>query len=122
MKSVRVALALLVITLCAVIANSIVLRHTFDAITDKVEKTDDSDISAAHEQYTKIFDEFKEKEWFISFTVNHEDLTNVEDALSEIIGATKAGDIDAVITIKSRLTNSLEHLSRLSGINIESIF
>ena len=65
MKSVRVALALLVITLCAVIANSIVLRHTFDAITDKVEKTDDSDISAAHEQYTKIFDEFKEKEWFI---------------------------------------------------------
>ncbi len=122
MKSVRVALALLVITLCAVIANSIVLRHTFDAITDKVEKTDDSDISAAHEQYTKIFDEFKEKEWFISLTVNHEDLTNVEDALSEIIGATKAGDIDAVITIKSRLTNSLEHLSRLSGINIESIF
>ena len=122
MKSVRVALALLVITLCAVIDNSIVLRHNFDAITDKVEKTDDSDISAAHEQYTKIFDEFKEKEWFISLTVNHEDLTNVEDALSEIIGATKAGDIDAVITIKSRLTNSLEHLSRLSGINIESIF
>ena len=107
MKSVRVALALLVITLCAVIANSIVLRHTFDTLTDKVEKTDDSDIAAAHVKYTEIFDEFKEKEWFISLTVNHEDLTNVEDALSEIIGATEAGDIDGVITIKSRLMNSL---------------
>lgn len=122
MRSVKVAFILLAITLCAVILNSIMLRTTFNELTDNVREVDDTDLAAAHEKYTEIFDRFKQKEWLISLTVNHEDLTSVEESLSEIIGAAKTGDADGVATIKSRLINSLEHLSRLSGINIESIF
>ena len=122
MKSVIIAFVLLAVTLSAVITNSFILKNSFNKLTEDVQSVDDEDLAAAHEKYTEIFDNFKKKEWYISLTVNHEDLTSVEDALSEITGAAEAGDGDAVMTIKSRLINSLEHLSRLSGINMESIF
>jgi hypothetical protein len=61
-------------------------------------------------------------EIFVSLTVSHEDLTNIEEMLSEIDGAITAKDKDAVIIAKSRFESAVLHLGQLSALNIESIF
>ena len=53
--------------------------------------------------------------------MSHDDLTNIEEAFAEIIGAARAGNEIGLITLKSRLRDSLEHLGRLSSINLDSI-
>lgn len=121
MKTVKIAGALLIITLLAVIINSITLRSMLADILERVTEAEEQNMSIAYEEYTEIFDYFKGKEPLISLTVNHEDLTAIEDGFAEIIGAAEAGDKEGLLMVKSRLKSSIEHLRRLSGINLESI-
>ena len=88
--------------------------------TAKIE-IGDSDIQAVERSVRALYDEFKKKETFISLTVNHEDLTRIEESFSEIIGYLSVGNADDAMVIKNRLLDSLEHLRRLSGFNIDSI-
>jgi hypothetical protein len=53
--------------------------------------------------------------------VSHSDLSEIEGAFAELIGAAEAKDEESVIIAKSRLTNALMHLRRLSIIGIEGI-
>jgi hypothetical protein len=122
MKTVKVAAILLVATLLTVIINSTVLKIIIDEITDEVIAAEEEDADAAYGEYSEIFEKYKKKASYISLTVNHEDLTDIENSFAEIIGAAKSGDIDGVITIKSRLISALTHLGRLTGINLDSIF
>ena len=122
MKAVRVAAILLIITLLAVVINSIVLKVIIDEITDEVVKAEEEDAELALKEYSEIFEKYKKKSSYISLTVNHEDLTDIENSFAEIIGAARGGDMVGVITIKSRLVSALTHLGRLTGINLDSIF
>ena len=122
MKTVKVAAILLVATLLTVIINSTVLKIIIDEITDEVIAAEEEDADEAYGEYSEIFEKYKKKASYISLTVNHEDLTDIENSFAEIIGAAKSGDIDGVITIKSRLISALTHLGRLTGINLDSIF
>ena len=122
MKAVRVAAILLIITLLTVVINSIVLKGIIDEITDEVVKAEEEDAELALKEYSEIFEKYKKKSSYISLTVNHEDLTDIENSFAEIIGAARGGDIVGVITIKSRLVSALTHLGRLTGINLDSIF
>ena len=122
MKMVRIAAILLVITLLTVIINSIVLKNIIDEILCDVTDADEEDAELAFNEYTEIYEKYKKMSSYISLTVNHEDLTDIENSFAEIIGAAKCQDIDGVITIKSRLVSALKHLRRLSGVNLDSIF
>ena len=121
MKSVRIAYTLLCFSLLAVITNSIVLNTLITQTLNSVNSISESNPQLAYEEYESIHEDFKSKEVYISLTVNHEDLTDVESSFAEIIGAAKANDEKAITTIKSRLIDSLEHLRRLSGISLDSI-
>lgn len=115
MKSVKMAAVLLVLTLAAVVANSIAVRNMIGGIVEDVKVADAS-------KYEQIFEDYKRMEAYISLTVDHEDMMNIELAFAELTGAVRAEDEESVTVIKNRLIYSLEHLRRLSGINIESIF
>ena len=122
MKMVRIAAILLVITLLTVIINSIILKNVIDEILHDVADADDDNAEHALNEYLEIYGKYEKLSSYISLTVNHEDLTDIENSFAEIIGAAKSGDLDGVITIKSRLISALKHLRRLSGINLDSIF
>ena len=47
---------------------------------------------------------------------------NIELGFAELIGMAKVGDSEGAQVTKSRLKYSLEHLKRLAGMNIDSIF
>lgn len=123
MKEKIIAFCLLFLVICFVLINTLVLDRQIKALYDDTAKIEmrDSDIQAAERSARALYDEFKKKETFISLTVNHEDLTRIEESFSEIIGYLSVGNADDAMVIKNRLLDSLEHLRRLSGFNIDSI-
>ena len=121
MKAVRSAYVLLCISILVVFINSLVLNRLISKTLDEVKMLPESLSAESHQEYERLYKDFKKKEQYISLTVNHEDLTEVESSFSEIVGAAKANDEEAFLTIKSRLIDALDHLRRLSGINIDSI-
>lgn len=121
MKLIKIAYAIFFTTLILVILNSVLLNSLISETITEVENAEENDTKKAEGEYEKIYKKFKVKETYIAITVNHEDMTNIEDAFSEVIGAAEAGDREGIITAKNRLIDALRHLKRLSGINIDSI-
>ena len=100
--------------------NSFFVSKTIEDIKEQLEDSPSNTESLS--LYSSIFDEYMKKQHFIGLTVNHEDLTNIEQEFHEILGAIEADDKESLIIAKSRLIGSLSHIRRLSGINADSIF
>ena len=106
-----------------VLVNTIVLDKQIKEVYARTEEMNISDenIEECEAKMRELYEDFKKRETFISLTVNHEDLTNIEESFSEIIGCLSVGDADGARITKNRLLDSLEHLRRLSGFNIDAI-
>lgn len=121
MKAVKIAISVFLILFVAIILNSLYISNRTEKIADEISKIDTNDLSKTKKRLEEICADFKKAEKFISITVSHDDLTNIEESFADIIGAAEAGMTANVITIKSRLEDALRHLGRLSSINIDSI-
>ncbi len=121
MRAFKIAAITLAILSGAIIANSFYIQHICSEYAKRVDSLRLDTPERAVEEVEALFGEFKKTERIVSISVNHDDLTNIEDCFSEMIGAAKAGDLESAVTTKSRLKNSLLHLGRLSGINLDSI-
>lgn len=122
MKSVRFAYTVFIILILAVIINSVAIEKIIDSISEEIVYAEECDMSIAKNEYSEIYEKYKKYKLYISLSIGHDDLSDIENTFSEIIGAAKAEDFAGVITAKSRLTDQLGHIRRLSGINIDSIF
>ena len=113
---------LLFAVILSVFFNTKILTDRIDKIIDETESLNlDAEINIATENANKIYTKYKSEEIFMSLTVSHDDLTNIEDCFVEMIASLDVSDVDGAKIAKSRLINSLEHLRRLSGFNIDSI-
>lgn len=122
MKSVIFAYIIFPLLLTLSLINSFALGNIIENIDAALSETDDSNPALAEEEYVRIYEEYKDVELYVSLSINHDDLSNLENAFAEIIGAARAGDKESVIIIKSRMNDYLRHIKRLIGINIDSIF
>ena len=120
MRAAIISLIILTLVLTAVILNSYFVSRSIHTLLEKL-KDAPSDTNN-YEIYAEIHDDFAKKQRFIGLTVSHDDLTNIEEEINEILGAIEADDKETLIIAKSRLIGSLSHLRRLSGINADSIF
>ena len=109
-----------VITVGFVITNTLVLNRQADEILKKTEMLNLQEEDAVV-QLNEAYAEFEAKVKYISISVNHEDLTNIEQCFAEIMGSLSVGDIDNAEITKYRLIDSLKHLRRLSGFTIDSV-
>ena len=121
MKLKKFAYAVLVCTVVLISINAFALGRIIDSVTAAVTEAEEKDTDAAENEYTEIYENFKKKERYISLTVNHNDLMNIENSFAELIGAARADDQESLVIAKSRLIDALGHLKRLSGINLDSI-
>ncbi|MBQ7333291.1 MAG: DUF4363 family protein [Clostridia bacterium] len=119
---VKLSYIMLFVLLFAVIFNAIYISRFTDKLYKLSTEDNGDDILSLASKFQKINEIYKKNEIFISLSVSHEDLTSIEEILSEIDGALSAGDKDAVIIAKSRFENAVLHLGQLSALNIESIF
>ena len=109
---------LLVITLVSI--NSVMLHNSITEFIEDAEGLSVNDDSA-YKEAERIKARFEERERFISLTVSHDDLTNIEECYAELVGYLQVDMQDEAEVTKSRLIDALLHLRRLSGINIDSI-
>ncbi len=117
----KAAYIILFLLIAAVILNSVFINRSVETIYSISSEGDDGSIEALGEKLEKIKDKYNKCELYISLSVSHDDLTDIETSLSEMEGAVKAHDIQAAIIAKSRFENALLHLARLSSFNFESI-
>ena len=110
----------LILTLGAVITNTVIIERN---VSEILRRVDELEVNATGTlDYAKsIREDFLDKLTYISLTVNHDDLTNIETGFAELIGYLEVEDYDGAHVTKSRLVDSLEHLWRLSGFNIDAI-
>ena len=120
MRDRMLSILLLTLIICFVVINTIIVERQIDETILAVEKLDIESEGAKHNA-EQIHNDFMAKQRYISLTVNHEDMTNIEDCFVEMIGFLSVNDTQNAEVAKYRLRNSLEHLRRLSGCNIDAI-
>lgn len=114
------AVAALVVTLSFVAVNTVMLVRGVDGFCREVCELDVCK-DGAYDEAVDIYGRFGRWETFISMTVSHDDLTNIESGFAEMIGMLEIGDTEGAAVAKSRLKDSFRHLRRLVGINLDSI-
>ena len=114
------ACLVLALTLGGVIANTVIIKKHVNEISTAVALLDEESDEALP-RAKGIQTDFKRRLTYISLTVSHDDLTNIESEFAELIGYLEVGDTDGAHVTKNRLIDSLEHLGRLSGFNIDAI-
>ena len=119
---VKLSYAILFALLLAVILNAVYISRFSEKLYSISSEESGENIDDFESKFNEIKKIYGDNEIFISLTVSHEDLTNIEEILSEIDGALKAKDKNAVIIAKSRFESAVLHLGQLSALNIESIF
>ena len=119
MKSLIFAYVMIIILLLAVILNSIMVSKSIKGIVEMIN--DVYDTSLNEERYQEIYDEYLKRQRFISLSIDHSYLGNVETGFTEVIAAAKIGEYSDLVIAKSRLLNALAHVRRLASINIDSI-
>ena len=120
MKIKIFAVCILVFTILAVTANTLIIKKQIEDTKLKILSLDPSDKSAL-EEARKTEAQFRRRITYISLTVTHDDLTVIEQAFAELVAYLEIGDADGAHVTKNRLLDSLEHLGRLSGFNIDAI-
>ncbi len=123
MKVKMLAIALLILVTGSALINTRILLRRIDSITDTVLNLNtEADAETSAKNARAAFEDFKHEEEYLSLTVNHNDLTDIEELFSEMIGHLEVLDRDSAQVTKNRLLDALSHLRRLSGFNISSIF
>ena len=122
MKVKILASLVLALTVGASAMNTYFLLQAIDRTADCVADLSlQGEPEALKKQAEMLFEDFKKREFFLSLTVSHEDLTDIESLFSEMIGYLSVKDTEGARMTKSRLNDALMHLRRLSGVNISSI-
>lgn len=124
MKTVIIAYTIVFIVIALVVLNSLFISYNIKEVirllnSESTMQKDDTEKLLS--VYNEIYDDYRRRQKFLSITVNHEDLTTIETEFEEILGSALADDKENIIIAKSRLIGALEHIRRLSGINIDSI-
>ena len=106
-----------------VFVNTIFLHSDIEKIYEAVNGLDirEGNCGSAMIDAEKALGILKKKELFMGLTVNHEDLSDIKNEFSELLGYLSVDDAKEAFVVKNRLKDSLSHLRRLSGFNIDAI-
>ena len=96
MKVKIFAFVLMGLLITSVTVNTCIVSSEMKKIQRAVDdiKFDESSIETSLLQANAAYSIYQEREIFLSLTVNHNDLTNIEDNFAEMIGNLMVGDSD----------------------------
>ena len=122
MKVKILSVVLLILLLAAVIINTALLTRRVDQITSEVQSVSMENTTDAMGRIMEIFDNYQRAEGFLSLTVSHNDLADINECFTELMAYLTLGNAEEASVAKSRLMDALLHLKRLSGWNIQAVF
>ena len=123
MKERAMAIVLLVVVIISVVTNTLLLCSKLDHIIYRIERLNfiETNNFETKTEAEEIYKEYQDYYLFLGLTVSHDDLTNIDNCFVELLGYISINNFDEATVAQSRLINSLEHLRRLCGFNIEAI-
>ena len=116
-RDVWIAAAILLLIVILAAANVLVSDAMLDDLLVEIDGVGADNTEKAEALEGK----FSRVAFFLSITINHDDLEDAEDLLAELTAAVKIGDGDQIEITKSRLRTALGQLRRLSAVGIDSI-
>ena len=116
-KSITVAAIILISLILLTLANVLICDRAITEIAEDAESISIGDTEKAE----TLKKDFRRAAFFLSITVNHDDIDEAHAELIELVCVAKSGDPTALEIAKSRLIAALDQLKRLSGIGIDSI-
>ena len=122
MKVKILSVVLLFFLLGAVIANTFFLTRKIEQIISDIQSAPTENTNDSIGRITEIFDNYQKAEGFLSLTVSHNDLSDINGYFTELMAYLSLGNAEEASVAKSRLIDALLHLKRLSGWNIQAIF
>lgn len=122
MKVKILSVVLLILLLAAVIINTALLTRRVDQIASEVQSVSMENTTDAMGRIMEIFDNYQRAEGFLSLTVSHNDLADINECFTELMAYLTLGNAEEASVAKSRLIDALMHLKRLSGWNIQAVF
>ena len=127
MKTFYFSLILFIIVFALIVSNSYFLNATLGALQTSLK-----DIPLPAEQSTDLSLQLSllreiEKTWYqkiflYSLTISHQDLMEVEQQLSAVIGAATADSRENYIVSLYQLDYALSHLSAMSRLTLQNVF
>ncbi len=117
LRDVRVAVTILILLVALATANVVTSGILLKSLAKEVETVSIGKTAEAEALYKK----FTRVAFFLSITVNHDDLEDAEELMAELNVAVRGEDADEVEILKSRLKSAFRQLGRLSGAGIDSI-
>ena len=117
------AVVILFLTVGFVCINTLMLERTIDGYLGEVEAlvTDGEEHAKSAKGARDLYERFSKSERYISLTVSHEDLTNVEAGFTDLISYLELGMSEEATAAKNRLEDALRHLGRLSVFSFDAI-
>ena len=117
LRDVRVAVTILILLVALATANVVTSGILLKSLAKEVETVSIGKTAEAEALYKK----FTRVAFFLSITVNHDDLEDAEELMAELNVAVRGDDADEVEILKSRLKSAFRQLGRLSGAGVDSI-
>ena len=117
LRDVRVAVTILILLVALATANVVTSGILLKSLAKEVETVSIGKATEAEALYKK----FTRVAFFLSITVNHDDLEDAEELMAELNVAVRGEDADEVEILKSRLKSAFRQLGRLSGAGVDSI-
>ena len=117
LRDVRVAVTILILIVALATANVVTSGILLKSLAKEVETVSIGKTAEAEALYKK----FTRVAFFLSITVNHDDLEDAEELMAELNVAVRGEDADEVEILKSRLKSAFRQLGRLSGAGVDSI-
>ena len=117
LRDVRVAVTILILLVALATANVVTSGILLKSLAKEVETVSIGEAAEAEALYKK----FTRVAFFLSITVNHDDLEDAEELMAELNVAVRGEDADEVEILKSRLKSAFRQLGRLSGAGVDSI-
>ena len=122
MKVKILSVVLLFFLIASVIANTFFLTRKIEQIISDIQSASTENTHDSAEHIMEIFDNYQKAERFLSLTVSHNDLSDINGYFTELMAYLSLGNAEEASVAKSRLIDALLHLKRLSGWNIQAIF
>ena len=117
LHDVRVAVTILILLVALATANVVTSGILLKSLAKEVETVSigkEGEAEALYKKFTRVA-------FFLSITVNHDDLEDAEELMAELNVAVRGEDADEVEILKSRLKSAFRQLGRLSGAGVDSI-
>ena len=117
LRDVRVAVTILILLVALATANVVTSGILLKSLAKEVETVSIGKAAEAEALYKKV----TRVAFFLSITVNHDDLEDAEELMAELSVAVRGEDAEEVEILKSRLKSAFRQLGRLSGAGVDSI-